>query len=1122
MLYFQTASAGSGKTYKLTEKFVRLLLSAPDAEGRRVLIPAARFSATHPMVLAITFTNKAAQEMKDRIIDALSALAHDAPGTYTKYLATFMEEFDAGEQAIRDTAACALDELLNNYTDFNVSTIDAFFQRVLRSFAYETDLNTNFRLEVKNNVVNAIAVESMLSNHKGISSGDDKVGKWIESYVKYAASRGAGYNAYSPKSGFIGGINDFLRLTSSEDFSKNEGALKDFFNSRENFYEEYMQFLKEVESRLESLLHSVKLQAATLGEILDGLENSKKGAVRSAALKYVAALSALPLNKKYTNKLYNSEEVLNKAGKEEFGAVAEADTLAETIAAYNRLIDLRALYHKYMPAMAIYGVIDANRRAYCDENNIFLLSDTNPLLRDIISDSDAPFIYEKIGSFVEHFLIDEFQDTSENQWDIIRPLFDESLSNGQFNMIIGDAKQSIYRFRNADPTIISEKVPEGYKQRLDIHGLSSDENSNYRSLPHVVEFNNTLFSLLSSEEAFAADYVSVVQRPRVKYKGGYVECRGIRDKNKLYADIPEIIASLVDRGYPLKDICILARKNFHLRDVTKAIDDYNLEHPHSLQLRYISNEALLVNSSKSVRMAVAVLRILAGGTVVDIDTGGGRRIMKYTGATLASLVNYVLMTDESVTTLQEALSAVSALIKPDEELADMLGSMTAMTLPALVENVLKRFVPAERLTAEAQYVSAFLDKVVEWSDHYGSAITPFLRMWDEVAPSLSVISPDGTDAVKLMTIHKSKGLQFRAVIFLTYDMDHRFMSHFYPKRWVAPAADYDRNGVLPERVIAELTNGDIHPAEYDKAFNELKSDNVNLAYVACTRAEDELYILFSAPSESGKKKKKEASDVANSIGDSISSALGKMADGSTIPEFGIDSRFFKAPEEETGAEAEKAGDNEEELEEDIVFAYGELPAQMLEKEESNDRVMMPVDVKDFHINTDLAILKYREEDLRADDEDDDPRSIGNLMHLVMSRINTVEDLPRALKILTTRGLASDSLVQEISRELSEVLDSNIGKKWFRKGLRVINERTIIGRYSGDEKGKEKYKRPDRIIVDRRGNATVIDFKFGSAERGNKYRNQVRDYMERLRQTGLFSTVKGYLWYVKLRTIEEVK
>ncbi len=1115
MLYFQTASAGSGKTYKLTEKFVRLLLSAPDSEGHRSLIPAAHFSAMHPMVLAITFTNKAAQEMKDRIIEALSALAHDEPGSDTEYLSTFMSEFNAREEEVRATAASALDELLNNYTDFNVSTIDAFFQRVLRSFAYETDLNTNFRLEVKNNVVNAIALESMLSNHRATVAGTDEVGKWIGDYVNTAASRGAGYNAYSSRSGFISGIMKFLELTSSEDFSKYEHQLKDFFNSRGDFYGEYKAFLKDVDKRLKEMLNSVKNQACTLGEILDNLARQKKGAVNSRATTYLTALAALPLNKKYKNKLYNSVEVLNKAGKEAFGAVDEADRLAEAVEEYHKHIDLRSLYHKYMPAMALYSTIDANRREYCDENNIFLLSDTNPLLRKIISHSDAPFIYEKIGSFIEHFLIDEFQDTSENQWDIIKPLFDESLSNGHFNMIIGDAKQSIYRFRNADPTIISEKVPRDYDRSLDLHGLSGDENSNYRSLPRIVEFNNTLFSIMASEETFARDYVSVVQKPRAKCDGGYVECRSITDKNDLYREVPLIIKSLVKRGYPLKDICILARKKEHLKEASNAIDDFNDENPAGPYLRYISNESLLVNTSKSVRMAVAVLRILAGGTVFEVNTDSDRPILKYSGSTLSSLVNYVLMTDETVSTLQDALKAVADLVKPEAELTEMLGSMTTMTLPALVENVLKRFVPADQLSAEAQYVSAFLDKVVEWSDHYGSAITPFLRMWDEISPSLSVISPDGTDAVKLMTIHKSKGLQFKAVIFLTYGMEHDFKP-FYPNRWVIPNQQYDPNKVLPPRVIVELTDGNIHTEEFENAFNEMKSDNVNLAYVACTRAEDELYVLSSAPSDSGKTKKPAAPDAAGSIGDAISQVLKKIEAGSNISEFGIELHHFHAPEpHDKGQEDDATGD--------IVYTYGERPPQMRRSNKEKSRESIPVDLKTFHINTDLEMLRYREEELRADEDDSDPRSIGNLMHLVMSRISTASDLPRALKILTTRGLASESLVQQIGSAISDALDSQWGKKWFRPGLRVINERTIIGRPADDEKDIEKYKRPDRIIVDRKGNATVIDYKFGaSTENDNKYRRQVREYIDRLKKTGLFTTVKGYLWYVALGKVDPIK
>nr|MDE6071649.1 UvrD-helicase domain-containing protein [Muribaculaceae bacterium] len=646
LLELHRASAGSGKTYTLAKKFLWYFLTVrenqDDAESvtRRLrTVPELRDSLSH--ILAVTFTNKATNEMKQRIVEKLNALAYPPreylAGDMTKepdYMRDFITALDVKPEDISRLARKGLYILLENYSDFQVSTIDSFFQQVLRTFAYETDLNDSYALELDSKYLAKVSIDATLQDIEERRASSE-VRYWINLLMDNARKSGGNQWNMFQKSDSNGAVySDFINSLGrleNEEFKKIRDELEEYFDRTPDLIEIYEKLDEKADALLRSHWEKMEEKGKELLKLLATTEvndaTKKKffdHATKSVDYKY-NALPASPYSpmqdKNFEGKTYlgrrNAEpdfygkaEPLYKEMREAYLQWQEAFESPE--------ISHWLIYKKKFPYLGLLQIVLRKRREYLEENNSVELGETNTLLRKIIGKEEAPFIYERLGTRLNHFLIDEFQDTSEMQWDNFKPLLVESLGRGNENLLIGDAKQSIYRFRNADSSLISEKVEEQFAD-VELHGNVPQENTNYRSSEVVVRFNNGFFRMLTDRLGdvvydqggtidFRRLYENVEQNLPDRKKSadaapeGYVEVNYIKgdkkdEREQLTVErMPAMINELRSRGYRMKDIAILVSKNNQGIMIINELTRYNaaVEDP-AARIEFISEQSLMVS-----------------------------------------------------------------------------------------------------------------------------------------------------------------------------------------------------------------------------------------------------------------------------------------------------------------------------------------------------------------------------------------------------------------------------------------------------------------------------------------------------------------------------------------------
>ncbi len=655
MLTIYKASAGSGKTYTLAYEYIKLLLGVRLDDRRyvlnhrRYLGGAAPLPRTHARILAITFTNKATAEMKDRIIGKLEALTR-IPGSGERdadYAADLTACFGCTREELRDVAQRALHNLLNDYSRFNISTIDAFFQTILRSFAREIDRQGDFRLELDERTVVSQAV-SLLFDEVSLdpdSLGVRPVAQWLERMAAARMRDGKDFNPFNRGSSMYRDLVASLRQAFSEEFVARQHDMDEYFADPSRL-RRFEQWLREHITALDDADYTSALSIAAILAKTDPIANLVKyidaiTAARGIRGDNLRKLSSPP---GYQQTLLDggTDGLFKKGGRTPSAADAAAMAAAYTAIVGNAYT--RSMYEAILSATDslyalnyIFRYIDRYRR----ENNLIVLADTNSLLGAIISESDTPFIYERVGVELHNFLIDEFQDTSRLQWRNLQPLLANSLSSGYDNLIIGDVKQSIYRFRGGDPSLLGSQVAQrDFPGDHSIRGNHPGENTNYRSSHEVVRFNNTLFERLAAR-CGVAGYDSVAQSlgPAMDGIPGYVclrdlsvdrleanvgrfftegEARQILDNGTSARQICYILMArdikrqLAD-GYRLDEIAILCRSNSEASDIAAFL---MAEYP---SIHIVSDEALKICNSPAVKLIISVLEI------IDKSYGGRER-----------------------------------------------------------------------------------------------------------------------------------------------------------------------------------------------------------------------------------------------------------------------------------------------------------------------------------------------------------------------------------------------------------------------------------------------------------------------------------------------------------------
>lgn len=1076
MLTVYRASAGAGKTHRLTGEYLKLLFSQQPHSYRHIL--------------AVTFTNKATDEMKTRIIDELYHLSAGHPSDYMDML---MEKCRCTEPALRQNAKKILTAILHDYASFNISTIDRFFQQTMRAFTREIGLQGGYSIEMDQDLVLSESIDNLLGGLEKPESKD--LLEWLLRFAEDKIENGGEWN-----------LRREIMALSKEVFKESYKSFSD--KVREDIRDK--KALEEYKNGLYAIIRSVETEMKDLGEkgmaVMQryGLQPTDFKGGSNSALKYfdrwargeikepTATFIGLADNVDgcYTKTTPQAmvqiiscafDDGLNDCIK---GAVALFDDLT----AYNTAREIARYYY----TLGILNDVSAEIAAYREDKNIMLIADTTELLNKVIDGSDAPFIYEKTGTRVDHYMIDEFQDTSGMQWNNFLPLIRESLAHKEDNLIVGDVKQSIYRFRNSDWKLLDEQVGRDFpKVQLKEETLKD----NWRSFRNIVDFNNALFTVspellqvmyndavsassLSEEEQalYRAKIVSAYGRsyqlvpPKFRDKGGHVKIEflsGDEDtgwKEEALGLLPARLEQLQDNGYRLRDIAILVRTNQEGAMVAEKMLAYKEEHPDG-RYRYdiISDDALFVGSSVSVRFLLALMRHLKNP---EDETNRRMAVLSY-----------------KVLAGQFTGSEAEAGFPPDVE--EQLEQLAHQPLYELTEGLFRLFAacfPAN----EQVFIQAFMDMVSEFLQKESADLGRFLKWWEESGYRKTIATPDEQNAIRILTVHKSKGLGFKVVIipFGDWEIDHKPMKSVI--LWCRPAEKpFNRLRLVPVRYGQILANT-IFAKDYFEERLHAYIDNLNTLYVAFTRAKEELIVFSPKP----KKFNKDGSlEKISSIGDLLWDSLyinniDNTREGEPLinlsATFDTENGVFElgAPCRAEGKEKEKDAE--------------EISMPQLSSVSSEDRLRLRLHGQGFFFDNPI-------------------RKHGVLMHEVLGAIRTKKDIPAAVDSYRLAGIINAAEAGELVARIGGLLSKPEVSGWYDGTARVMNEVEILYR-------ENPKKRADRVMV-YADKVIVVDYKFGEQE-DQRHSKQVKHYMQLIGGMG-YPRVEGYVWYVELDKIYKV-
>ena len=1047
------ASAGSGKTFTLATEYMKLVIANPEA---------------YRSILAVTFTNKATEEMKLRIISQLYGLSKLLPESET-YLKVIQDSLGMGREQIAKRAHEALYNLLHHYSYFRVETIDSFFQRVMRNLAKELELSANLKLELNDREIERQAVDELI---EGLSIGD-KLLTWILDYIKGNIGEDKNWNV-------IGKIKRFGENLSKDFYKANEKQLRQKLEE-EGFFERYLRQLEEVKRQA---MEQVEQIAATFFDALDenGLTMDDFSRKKQGPWGYFEKLRTGACYEEYGVNSYQASAVdsvdawFTKAKATPQNPayhVVEEMLRALLEFAVEKMPQLLRVYRSVevtksnLSQLRLLGSIDQKIKEMNQDANRFLLSDTQPLLHALMESGagDSSFIFEKIGTQLEHIMIDEFQDTSVTQWKNFKVLLDETMSHKESNnLIVGDVKQSIYRWRAGDWRLLNDIEREFPRpsDQLRLRSLAT----NYRSDRNVIEFNNQFFVYAADKEYQAQKetdesgaetlrqaYADVIQQvPESKPRQGYVRIKLLPKeeyREAMLALTAETVDELISQGASEGDIAILIRSNEIIRDVANY---FLANRP---QYKLVSDEAFRLDASTAVNTLVMALRLLCHqDDIVE--------------ATLSGYYHRLIMGEETEESLPLPL-----------EYTDHKEELMSMPLYDLVERLATIF-RIHELKDQSAYVCAFYDQLDNYMEDGTGTVEDFLDAWDNNLHGKTIQSDD-VSGIRLMTIHKSKGLEFAHVIMPFCDWPIT-KSHVI---WCTPqASPFNELPLVPVDCSKSRLEGTIYEKDYHYERLQETVDNLNLLYVAFTRARQNLFVY-------GKR------DVSN-----------------------IRSRLIQdcLPDVARTLEGCKLSGMDEEKTEPIVMEYGELDINRQRKteKESDNVFLKPVNRLTIHPDTYPLKAQFRQSNksrgfIKGDDEQStrgEYMQLGVILHQVFSTIQTADDVESALSQLRIDGVLNAAPDEEKLREmLQRRLQTPKVKEWFSGQWEVYNERDILT--VDEQSGEVKTYRPDRVMV----NGTemiVVDFKF--AAQRPEHVSQVKGYMELLKRMSHL-TVKGYLWYV---------
>ena len=1052
------ASAGSGKTFTLAVEYIKLLLLS--TEGNE-----------YSHILAVTFTNKATTEMKDRIISQLFGIAHGLQSSQS-YLNALRDalrgepDAPATDDEIRVRCGKALHKILHDYSRFRVGTIDSFFQTILRGLAHELGLTANLQVEINDVEVLSQAVDRIVDHLQD----EPLVLDWFYSLVRDQIENNQRWDVTRR-------VKDFGRAIFNEDYLRRGEKLRTVLKDQQ-FMNNFIRELRDQEANAISIVKSwgkqIEESCSEAGITYSEFSNGQRILGGLVARLKAGELSDIEISTTIQRWADDPLTMIKKAdqnGRPDLMDAADAvsSVLNEMVA---KLPDLQYAVNSSRQALAhikpllLLDYIDREVAEINAETSRFNLAKTPILLARMIGESDAPFVFEKIGALLHHVMIDEFQDTSRLQWENFRSLLLESYSRGGRNLLVGDVKQSIYRWRGGDwrtlGSIEKNVVPPPVVRTLD---------TNFRSQRRIIDFNNDFFhysinlleavsqseeQMLSQPNFFRKAYADVHQEvPGYRSRDGYIRVRVLsyddyhsRDEWQpvVLEDLCQNIRELHEGGMPYEQMAILVRNNFECEAIVQAFAAVDDMPP------IVSDEAFLLSSCLPVTLLVEALRFLSDSR---------------------NLLSRYYLSEHQVDV---------------ELLEQQRDTLLLMPLYELLERLYLQL-NLSRYAGQDAFIFGFFDAVTDYLRGESADIVSFLTFWDENLSKQSIPAGE-VNGIRILTIHKAKGLEFQTVLmpFCTWDFERDRSTSLM---WCTPQQEpYSELQLLPVTPSAKITPNSIFAQDYAETHLLSRMDELNTLYVGFTRARANLLIWCVGG---------DMERDSRTVGDLVACVVPEILGGGTNGIYTAGVPLIKEAESEQ--EENRMELKPEPLQ--VVMKSYEMGVTFRQSNQSAQFV---------------AAQSDSAEDSAEDATQQHYLEMGRLLHRVLQNIRVEEDVEDILTDFERQGLISKTTADgtmvaiprtSVERWVRQGLRNPLVNGWFKSQWKLFNECSII---SLDDNHLPSVHRPDRVMISPDGRRiVVVDFKFGTMH--PEYETQVRGYINLLSQMSPNAQVEGYLWFV---------
>ena len=1021
------ASAGSGKTFTLVKEYLKVLLQSEDIF---------RFQK----ILAITFTNKAAGEMKERVLQNLEVFSE---GENNDLLEVILKETSLDRTVVKERSKKLLDEILRNYAAFSITTIDSFTHKIIKSFAYDLGLPLNFEVEMDAVLLLNEAVDVLISK----IGTDEALTKLLIDFSLDKADDDKSWDISRE-------LNEFSKILLNEDDTKHFRKLAD----------KQLADFTNLKTKLSKHQKEIKKRWKEIGEealrVIESMQLAHNDFYRSMLPNHFLALSQNPEKAKF----FDESALRERIEENNFYAKSKSDDIKTAIEGIlpellRLYTESEKLYQQFLMnnlalksiiPLAVLNNINQELSHLKEENNLRLNAEFNQLISDNIKDQPAPFIYERIGQRFMHYFIDEMQDTSSLQWQNLIPLIDNALAQENSNLLlVGDGKQAIYRWRGGKS---EQFIGLGSEKDNPFH-ISKEVKTletNFRSYAEVINFNNQFFQHTANflqNESYKQLFIDGNKQLENSKKGGCVSLTFLEkedDKEDEQIKYPKKVLELVKRlekEFSLNEICILVRKKKDGIAVANYLSENGID--------IISSETLLLENSSKVKFIMDVLQVIQHPN--DKET---------CLEMLYFLQEHLKVTEHKHSFIAESISQPNeAIFQQLENYGTTFELSTFHQLPFYekVEEIIRGF---QLITSSDAYVQFFLDVVLE-QQRRGTSIQEFLDFWSDKKDKLSIVAPESGNAVQVMTIHKSKGLEFPVVIF-PYDLD--VYRQVNPKVWLDELPDnFDGFKELLVPFNKDLNYVNDRGSEiYQQQREELELDNFNLLYVALTRAVEQLHVITEKKISS---KGEENTNFYSGVFINYLKSQNLWNDDQLEYTIGTHERVSEPKEQNNATEIQETF---------ISTPWQEHNIQML-----------------------ASASKL------WDTEQGKAIEFGNLIHEMMAEVTTKEDVKEVVLRYEQQGILPKEKTKEITKKIRQIINHPLLQDYFSDEVTVYNEREIV-----DVDGQIVI--PDRLVFNQENEVVIVDYKTGKPSK--VYHQQLLRYA-RVLQTMNFEVQKKLLIYI---------